>query len=154
MEIKCRHCGAIADKAGQCAYCLKDLGSIPKAIIAASLTSIILFFIWAGIAAIFNAEYDWVSMFFGLLISGAVLFFSHGLGPKYQLIATTFTIVTIFFSDLFVTWFLWEGIELEVNSLFADQMKALISHQLTWDPFSWLFTFLGVSSGFYIWRYN
>ncbi len=154
MHIKCRHCGAIAEKAGQCHYRLEDLGSVPKAIVAAAITSLILFLTWLGLAIVFDAEYAWVSIVFGLIISGTVLIFSNGLGPKYQLIATTFTIFTIFFSDLIVTWFLWEGVELELNSSFVEQLKILTVHQFSWDLYSWMFTFLGVSSGFYIWRYN
>lgn len=154
MHIQCKHCGAIADNAGQCTYCYKDLGSVPKAIFLAALTSIILFFIWVAIAAIFQLEFAFVSISFGFLISGVIIIFAHGSGPIYQLIATTFTIITIFFADLFVTWFLWEGLELDINNTILEQLKILITYQLSWDPYSWLFTFLGVSSGFYIWRYN
>lgn len=154
MHIQCSHCGAIAESTGQCTYCYKDLGSVQKAIISAALTSFVLFFIWIGIAAIFHYEFAWISMFFGFLISGAVMVISHGSGPIYQTIATVFTIITIFFADLFVTWFLWEGLEIEINSTFIEQLKELIIYQLSWDPYSWLFTFIGVSSGFYIWRYN
>lgn len=154
MDFKCEHCGAIARNAGQCTYCYKDLGSVPVAIVSAALASFILFLIWICIAALFHIEFAWISMSFGFLISGAIVVFSHGSGPVYQIIATTFTVFTIFFSDLFVTWFLWEGMELELNNAFFEQLKILITYQLSWDPFSWLFTFLGVSSGFYIWRYN
>lgn len=154
MHIKCKHCGATADSAGQCTYCYKDLGSIPKAMYSATLTSFVLFIIWVGIAAIFHIEFAWISMSFGFLISGVVLFISHGSGPIYQLIATTFTIFTIFFADLFVTWFLWEGLDIEFNSTFIEQLKMLITYQLSWDPYSWLFTFVGITSGLYIWRYN
>jgi len=154
MEIKCNNCGAIAESAGQCTYCYKDLGSVPKAIIFAALTSFVLALIWVAIAAIFYIEFAWVSMTFGLLISGSVLIFSHGTGPIYQFIATTFTIITIFFSDLFVTWFLWEGLSLDMSNTFIEQLKVLIAHQLAWAPYSWLFTFVGVTSGFYIWKYN
>ena len=93
-------------------------------------------------------------MSFGFLISGSVLIYSHGSGPIYQLIATSLTIVTIFFADLFVTWFLWEELSIEMNSAFGEQLKALIMYQFSWDPYSWLFTFVGVTSGFYIWKYN
>lgn len=154
MDIKCKHCGADADSAGQCTYCYKDLGSIPKAILSAALASFFLSLIWIGVAAVFHVEFAWVSMSFGFLISGVILVYAYGSGPAYQLIATTFTIITIFFSDLFVTWYLWEGLEMEFNSAFVEQLNILITHQLSWDPYSWLFTFVGVSSGFYIWRYN
>jgi hypothetical protein len=154
MHIKCKNCGAITSTAGQCTYCYKDLGSIPKALACASLASFILFLIWAGIAAIFQIEFAWVSMAFGFLISGTVLVCSHGSGPLYQLIATTFTIFTIFFSDLFVTWYLWEGLEMDTDGAFIEQLNALILFQFSWDPYSWLFTVVGITSGFYIWRYN
>lgn len=154
MDIKCKNCGVIAESAGQCTYCYKDLGSIPKAIIYAAFASFILSLIWIAIAAIFHIEFAWVSMSFGFLISGSVLIYSNGSGPIYQLIATTFTIITIFFSDLFVTWFLWNGLEIEASITLIEQLKELIIYQFSWDPYSWLFTFVGVTSGFYIWRYN
>ena len=154
MHIECKNCGTTSDRAGICVYCLKDLGSIPKAILAAALMSVILFLSWVSIAAIFEAEYAWVSIVFGALISGAVIYSSHGSGPIYQLIATSFTLFTIFFSDLFVVWYLWEGAEIALDSSFIEQIKTLAAHQVQWDIYSWLFTFLGVSSGFYIWRYS
>jgi hypothetical protein len=39
MDIKCKNCDADADSAGQCTYCYKDLGSIPKAMLSAALAS-------------------------------------------------------------------------------------------------------------------
>ncbi len=83
LQVKCGHCGAIANHAGQCTYCHKDLGSVSKAIMSAALASFALSLIWIGIAVIFQIEFAWISMTFGLLISAAVIVFSRGSGPKY-----------------------------------------------------------------------
>ena len=154
MANICKYCGSQSLSAGQCQDCHRDIGSVPKAIVAATFTSILLFTIWVGIAYFFQAEYSWVSILFGFIISASVAIFSEGRGPLFQLIATSFTIFTIFSSDLIVTWFLWGNFSFEFSQTFIYQLKELVKHHMLWDLYSWLFTFLGISSGFYIWKYE
>ena len=130
MKIICKHCGTTNFKTGQCKECLKSLGSLPKALIAAVTTSLLLFVIWVLIAIIFEAEFSWLSLFFGFLISASILIFAHGKGPIYQFISTLTTIIAIFFSDLFVTWYLWEGISFQPNEMIFQQLKVLIAYQV------------------------
>src|SRR4051812_36762533 len=88
----CPHCEARNTDAGRCVLCLKNIGSLPKAVAAAFATAAGLALLWILFSMVTRMEALPFAMVFGVVVSGCTTRFSGGHGPLYQLAATLATI--------------------------------------------------------------
>lgn len=147
MLVVCR-CGARNTQSGQCIVCGAELGSLPRAIVAAGVATALLVVVWVVLAWALGAQTLWFAMLFGGVVSGAVVQFSAGRGWSYQLVASLATIVGIGVADA-VLLALIVG---RTEALAGSGLLELTRWQLENDPITALFAGLGVFGGFFVWH--
>lgn len=133
--------------------CLKKMGSLRKATIAAFGAAGGLALIWIMFSTITRLESLAFAVVFGAVVSGVTMRVSGGHGPLYQLVATSATILGILIADTIVMLLLTNQSGFAgLAHLTAGNWSAVLDHFFTRDPYTFCFMVAGVVTGLFIWR--
>ncbi|NWK56958.1 hypothetical protein HW115_15150 [Verrucomicrobiaceae bacterium N1E253] len=149
----CRSCSANNNEPGRCVLCSQSLGSLKIAILAAATSCLLLSICWIALAALTQSWIPLLALVFGGVIALCTSHFSGGRGLIYQMIATGFTLIGIVCSECLITLIFIHRDSthlLQITDL--DSVFRTATYQILYDPALTLFSFLGISGSFFIWR--
>ena len=146
-RFRCRACEAPNPRGGDCRKCGKPLGSIPAAIVAASVTMAALV-AFQGLATLVTGwRLPVLASFYGVFISWAVATRSAGRGVRYQAIATAFTVLAIVLGGMLSLMVLMPMMQMGVGNAAALAWKLIRRY----DILIAFFATFGVIGGLWLW---
>lgn len=131
MKVVVCPCGARNTAGGQCILCGQQLGSVPRAVVAGAVAALVLAVAWAVWFWLTGFVWLWLSLLFGVVVSGAVVLVSFGRGWVFQAIASAWTLVGI---------------------VAAETLLVLLQQVAPNDPWVFVFGVCGVMGGFWVWK--
>lgn len=151
--VVCETCDARNVVGGDCILCGKPLGSIPLAFVSAFATAALFALSWASFAWLTGLIALWMSLLFGVAVSGAVVQVSFGRGWAYQAIASSATIIGIIGAETLLILLLHDRLDILVEfdtlNIAAVNLAARVALH---DPAALAFGVLGLMGGFWVWK--
>ena len=147
---ECRHCGARNRSTGQCVKCLKGLGSLPRAFVAAGVAATILAVLWGAFSWITHLQATFLALGFGVTISAVAAHFSGGRGFLYQVVASGWTLLGMLAGDTLAVWLLWP--QFYPRTPDRPDFLALMQWLALWDGATIGLMALGLMGGMFLWH--
>lgn len=153
MKVVVCECGARNVVGGECIICGRQLGSIGVAAVAAAVAATALGLVWFLFTWFTGVQALWFGMFFGMIVSGAVVQVSFGRGWLFQAIATAATVVGIIVGETLMV-LAFEGRLGLLFSTSQPNLGALEAVRHTIVDYEWVLIFCvcGVMGGGFVWK--
>ncbi|MEZ6186918.1 MAG: hypothetical protein R3F62_18140 [Planctomycetota bacterium] len=148
----CPACELRNESPGDCMVCGASLGSLRKAVAAASLSAGALALVWIACAVFVGVRPLLLALIYGAVVSGCVMAFSGGRGLSYQGVATAATIVGLLVADtvaVYAVWYLW----FDGQSYEGPQPTwwEFLCHNALYEPYTIASFTAGVLGGLFLW---